>query len=141
MRRVVDSCAGFKWLVAEPDSDKAIRLRDDYVSGAVELLAPDIFPIEIAHALTRAERQGRITRGEGFRRLSDMVAALPIMHPTLPLLPRAYEISSLARVGVYDCLYVALAEREGCEMITADDRLIRGLGTTFPFLMALSATP
>ena len=42
--------------------------------------------------------------------------------PSLSLLPRAIEISSQARIGVYDCLYVALAEREGCEFVTADNK-------------------
>ena len=39
------------------------------------------------------------------------LATLPALHPYLPLLPRAYELSSQARIGVYDCLYVALTER------------------------------
>jgi putative transposase len=39
-------------------------------------------------------------------------------------LPRAIAISSAVRIGVYDCLYVALAEREGCEFVTADARLV-----------------
>ena len=43
----------------------------------------------------------------------------------MPILYRAYEISSQARSGVYDCVYLALAEREGCEFITADESLSR----------------
>jgi len=39
-------------------------------------------------------------------------------------LPRAYELSSNARVAVYDCLYVALAEREQCKVVTADQRTV-----------------
>src|SRR5437764_5957293 len=31
------------------------------------------------------------------------------------------DISSQLRQSVYDCLYVALAERESCELVTADD--------------------
>jgi predicted nucleic acid-binding protein len=31
------------------------------------------------------------------------------------------------RIGVYDCLYVALAERETCQLITADQRLVNSL--------------
>jgi len=54
---------------------------------------------------------------------------------------RAYEISSQWRVGIYDCLYVALSEQESCEFITADDRLIRNLGQQFPFIIALSLLP
>ena len=34
---------------------------------------------------------------------------------------RAFVLASQARIGVYDCLYVVLAEREGCEFLTADD--------------------
>jgi predicted nucleic acid-binding protein len=57
----------------------------------------------------------------------------------LRLLLRAYEISSQMRIGVYDCLYVALAEREGCALLTADDRLARALGQTHPFLVLLDS--
>ena len=45
------------------------------------------------------------------------------------------------RVGIYDCVYVALAEREGCEFITADDRLSKNLQSTFPFVISLAAMP
>lgn len=45
------------------------------------------------------------------------------------------------RIGVYDCLYVALAERENCEPVTADDKLLKNLGTQLPFIVLLSALP
>ena len=36
--------------------------------------------------------------------------------------------------SVYDCLYVALAEREQCDLVTADQRLINNLQSKFPLL-------
>jgi predicted nucleic acid-binding protein len=54
---------------------------------------------------------------------------------------RALTVAYPARIGVYDCLYVALAEREGWELLTADDRLIRILQPGFPFLTALASLP
>jgi predicted nucleic acid-binding protein len=45
------------------------------------------------------------------------------------------------RIGVYDCLYVALADREGCELVTADDRLVRNLQHRFPFIVSLASLP
>jgi predicted nucleic acid-binding protein len=57
------------------------------------------------------------------------------------ILRRALAISSAARIGVYDCLYVALAERENCELVTADDKLVRNLQHQFPFIVSLSALP
>jgi predicted nucleic acid-binding protein len=127
MKYILDSNVGIKWLLTEADSDKAIRIRDDFQRQVHGLVAPDVFPIEVAHSLTRAESQGRITPAEGQSYFRSMIATLPALHPSLPLLPRAYALSSQARIGVYDCLYVALIEREGCELLTADDRLKRSL--------------
>lgn len=61
MKSVVDAAVAFKWLMPEIDSDKALRLLDEYQKSGHELLAPDVFPIELTHALTRAERRSRIT--------------------------------------------------------------------------------
>ena len=58
MRYVLDSSVAFKWEVTEADSGKAIRIRDEANQGLHQLLSPDVFAVEIAHALTRAERQG-----------------------------------------------------------------------------------
>jgi predicted nucleic acid-binding protein len=139
MRYVLDSCVAVKWFLAEPDSAKAIQVLDEFNRQIHELLAPDVFPIEVAHALSRAERRGLIQPPAGSQHLSDLLAFLPALHTSLTLLPRAYEISSQARIGVYDCLYVALAEREGCGFLTADDRLVRALGQTYPFIMLLDS--
>jgi len=125
MKYVLDSSVGFKWFLVEDQTVEARALRDDYRASVIELLAPDVFPVEIVHALTRAERTNRITSYEGSQLVADLFSILPALHQSLSLLPRAYEISSRARIGVYDCLYVALAEREGCSLVTVDDRLLR----------------
>ena len=131
MKYVLDSCTAFKWFLVENDSDKARALRDDFCQQVVELIAPDIFPIEVVHALTRAERAKRITPVEGAELVADLFRVLPVLNQCLPLLPRAYELSSQHRIGVYDCLYVALAEREQCQVVSADLRLV----TAFPAIV------
>ena len=57
-RFVLDSAVALKWVLPEIDSDKADRLRDDFRNAVHELLSPDVFPVEVAHSLTRAERRG-----------------------------------------------------------------------------------
>jgi len=141
MKYVIDSSVAFERLVSERDSDKALRFEDEYVAGLHDLIAPDVFPVEIAHSLTRAGRQGRIAVSESVRLLRVLLRTLPDLHPSLPLLPLACGILSAAQIGVYDCLYVALAEREGCEFVTADDRLVRNLQARFPFIVSLSTLP
>jgi predicted nucleic acid-binding protein len=141
MRYVLDSCVALKWVLPESDSDKAIQVRDDANAGIHELFAPDILLVEVAHALARAERRGIIRPPEGARRLQNISNNSPALHSYLSLLPRAFAIASQFRVGVYDCLYVALAERERCKHLTADDRLIRALQPTFPFITSLASLP
>ena len=141
MRYVLVSCVAVKWFLAEPDSAKAIQVLDEFNRQVHQLLAPDVFPVEIAHALSRAERRGLIQPPAGSQHLSDLLAYLPALHSSLTLLPRAYELSSQARIGVYDCLSVALAEREGCDLLTADARLVNSLRPAYSFLTALASLP
>ena len=139
MKYVVDTSVAFKWVVAESLADKAIRLRDDFRKGIDELLAVDIFPAEIGNAILVAEWRGRISPGQGAQLLADVLNTCPALHVSAQLLPRAYDIAAQFRETVYDCLYVALAEREQCELVTADDKLVRNLGIVFPFITSLAS--
>lgn len=55
------------------------------------------------------------------------------------VLPEAYALASAARISLYDCLYVALAEREGCRLVTGDIRLINVLQKDHPLIVALDS--
>jgi len=65
----------------------------------------------------------------------------PSCTPYEPLLGRAVEISSKTRSGLYDCLYVALAEREVCKLVTDDQKLLANLKPLFPFIVPLASLP
>lgn len=65
----------------------------------------------------------------------------PVLLPHLHLVAWAIDISSQSRSGFYDCLYIALAELEGCDMVTADDKLLRNVQHQFPFVKHLSSIP
>jgi predicted nucleic acid-binding protein len=141
MNYVIDCSTAFKWVVAEADSAKAIQLRDDFRNGINVLMAPDLFPTEIGNVLLMAERRSRIKPGQGSIFLADVCKTLPLIRRGVFLLPRAYEIAHLHQATVYDCLYVALAEHEVCDFVTADDKLVKKLQGTFPFVISLSSLP
>jgi predicted nucleic acid-binding protein len=141
MKYVLDSSVALKWVLPEADSAKAIGLRDEYRRGIHELLAPDIFPSEIANGLASAERQRRIRTGESAIFLNDVLSAAPALLNSSPLLIRAMEIAVSTKQAVYDCIYVALAEAEACELATADDNLVRNLRPSYPFIISLVALP
>jgi predicted nucleic acid-binding protein len=139
MRYVFDASVAVTSVVSRPLTSKALRLRQDHQRGIHELLAPSVFSAEAASALTKCERQKIIPVGQALPLLDDILSDLPQIHLYEPLLRRATAISSQTRAGLYDCLYVALAEREGCELVTADERLLNSLGQQFPFVIPLSS--
>ncbi|MFO0801792.1 MAG: type II toxin-antitoxin system VapC family toxin [Gemmataceae bacterium] len=141
MTYVLDSSVALKWVMVEADSTKAIRLRDDFLNGFHELIAPDLFLPEVANGLASAERQGRIGAGEAIASFLDIVRTAPDLHASRPHLARAIPLAIAHRRAVYDFTYLALAEAEGCEFITADDQFARGLRTTFPFIRLLNQLP
>src|ERR1700733_14373251 len=98
MRYVVDSCVALKWVLPEVDSDKALRLRADLQAGVHGLLAPDVFPAEVAHSLTRAERKRVIPVGDADVHLLSILSTSPVIYPSLPIIRRATAISSSARI-------------------------------------------
>ena len=87
MKYVLDSSVALKWVLPEQDSATANRLRADFHSGLHELLAPDIFPVEIGHALSKAERRKAIAPAQGWVFWQSIMAdcpAYPVDRPYAP---------------------------------------------------------
>lgn len=138
MRYVLDASVAVKWALPEPGTRQSVKLLNEFRRGLHELIAPDIFPIEVAHALTKTERRGVIQPPLGTRRFRGILRNPPELHAHLPLLPQAFAISSRYRVAINDCLDVALANQDGCPLSTGDQRLIKALQATFPFIVDLA---
>jgi predicted nucleic acid-binding protein len=117
-RLVVDASVVVKWFLPEVRAESALRL----AASDRAFLAPELLGAEFANALwkkrLRGEVEGTAAAGilEHFRRVAIETFAL------MPLLPSAFAIASAAGHSVYDCLYLALAEREDCPLVTADRR-------------------
>jgi predicted nucleic acid-binding protein len=62
----------------------------------------------------------------------------PRFHASTPLVLRSLEIADRHSQRIYDCFYVSLAEREGMEFWTADERLCNALAAHFPFIRFIS---
>lgn len=120
MTLVVDSSVAVKWVVPEVLSDRADRL----LAGGDELLAPDLLPVEAANALWRKTARREISPGEADRALAMLLESGIEFRPVGPLLGRAMRLARRLAHPVYDCVYLALAERERVPLVTADVRLL-----------------
>lgn len=116
---LIDASVAFKWFVVEDGSEAALRI----AASGEPLIAPDAILAEVANAAWASVRLGRLTRAQ----LLAIATALPGYFEELtanrPLLQRAVDIAATLDHPVYDCLYLALAERVRSPLITADRRL------------------
>jgi predicted nucleic acid-binding protein len=141
---VVDSNVVVKLLLDEPDSDLAARLIADALNAGDEIVAPALLPIEVSNVVRQRVRAGALTaqqamrRMVGFNGLPISIAAgsdFELRSLTLRALSLANEFDMAAS---YDAHYVALAEMYGCDLWTADDRMVNLLWTHLPFVRALA---
>ena len=132
---VVDASVAAKWILPgedEPYREEAIRLLERYVEGEVRFLVPDLFWPELANILWKCSRVGRIDANQattGLKGLRDL--SFPNLAAN-ELIEDALEIALITGRTVYDSLYVAAAISRGAALITADERLVNGLGARFP---------
>jgi predicted nucleic acid-binding protein len=117
---VVDASVAVKWVLPEPGSDRAtaIRTADD------DLVAPSLAYAEIGSAIWRAVLRDGVPAAEARRDLKVAISHYRRIIPIAELADRALELATRLRHPIYDCFYMALAERERCPLITADRRLI-----------------
>lgn len=91
-----------------------------------DLAAPDLMNVEVVSVLRQWWQRGQLS-DQNMREAIANLADLDVAHyPTLPLMARAYELRS--NVTPYDAAYVALAEKLGCPLLTADIRLAKAPG-------------
>jgi predicted nucleic acid-binding protein len=131
----VDASVAVKWCLPAHDENfvlQAEELLAAYRSGTERFLVPDVFWVELANALWKAVRQGKIDVARAERSLS-LVRDLEI--PTIPsfdLVPQTFQLAIKHGRTVYDSLYVALALKTRASLITADHRLANAIAAHLP---------
>jgi predicted nucleic acid-binding protein len=116
---VVDASVAAQWVLSQEDSERAARLRTEET-----LIAPSLITAEIGSAIWKAVRRGDVIRSNALVALE--AALLPfdklVAAEDLPL--RALELAIELDHPIYDCFYLALAERERCPIVSADAKLL-----------------
>ena len=141
MKYVLDASVALKWVLPESDSDKALALRDSWTQHLDELIAPHFFPMECGYSLFRAQNKKLVSPGQPRKLLTSILSHSPILKDVGPLLPRAVEIAEQMGIGFYDAFYLALAEAEACDFVTADTKLLNAVSGKFSLVVDLAAMP
>ncbi len=120
MTLVVDASIVAKWVMDEDGSDRALALRHE-----AGLIAPSLIVSEVGNALWKAVRRGEVKNADAIAALGVAFGPFDALVPSEDLGVRALELAIALEHPVYDCVYLALAERERAPIITADRALLR----------------
>lgn len=120
MNLVIDASVACKWFFEENLSAEARALAE---SDAV-FFAPDMILVECANAAWRRVSGGTVPAKQARAFLEALPRWFESLVPSVRLHETAFEMACVLGHPVYDCQYLALAEREEMRMITADSVFI-----------------
>ncbi len=116
---IVDASVAAKWVLWEPGSEEAIRLQQ----YANELMAPTLVVAEIGNAIWKRAVRDELSTQDAVDALQAAIALYAILVELAELAEAAAKLSISLRHPIYDCFYIALAQRERAELVTADERM------------------
>jgi predicted nucleic acid-binding protein len=128
MSVVFDGCIAIKWFFDEDMSAEALNAGQRFE----QTIAPALILPEVANAVWKRMARSEVSEN----RAKEICETVPLLFRSLVSLQDLHERSSEIMIylnhPIYDCVYLALAEREKLPLITVDRRLIeagRGLAT------------
>ncbi|MEM2961018.1 MAG: type II toxin-antitoxin system VapC family toxin [Candidatus Bathyarchaeia archaeon] len=124
-RIVADASVIVKWIIPEDYTEDALRLRDDFLDGRVDIHAPSTLLLEVASALRKYHLRGFISENMTEKALELIASSEIRLHEIdLNMALKSLKISLDYNITVYDASYVALALSLNTVMYTADDKLL-----------------
>lgn len=120
---VIDTSVVVKWFIPEQHHEQARALRDDYLEGKFDLVAPALMPFEAVNAL-------RYSGQYDGDRLEDAAESLPKYGIELVPFDKIGPVAAIANdldITIYDASYISLAQKLDTKAYTADRNLLSDL--------------
>jgi len=118
-------------IVLDASAAANIILRTDLAPALIEklgqgrlVIAPSLFHSEIANTLWKYVRCGDLSKDTALARYAEAVGLVDAFEADEALATAALSAAIRYNHPVYDLLYVILARRHGCRVLTVDKRLI-----------------
>ncbi len=122
---VLDASVAVRWVVEEEGSDEAAALLEQEVAW----ITPRLLLTEVASALRRKVADTALAPAVAGQSLDTLLQAVADgvirLADDEQIIAQALLLAVSLQHKVPDCVYLALAEREGASIATADDRLAR----------------
>ena len=130
---VVDSSVAIRWFVKDMDyQNQALNVLSRVLVNEFQIFAPDLIYAEIGNIVWKLRRFQNLKPENAQKAIESFSAMNMTVVSNVPLLKDAYNIATQYNRSVYDSLYIALAQREKCTFVTADEKLVNAVGSQLP---------
>jgi len=117
---VLDTSVIVKWFFEETNTSIALKIRDYYFDGKIELYLPDL----VIYELTNVFRYGKISKDQAKDFIQDFYKMeMILIQPNQSLLFDTLNYALNFDITIYDGIFITLAKNLGTKMITADKKL------------------
>jgi predicted nucleic acid-binding protein len=113
-----------KWYFEEPLSNVALTALRRFQAGELDLIAPDCLVPELGHSFRKLVLGKKLSYEDASNALGEFGALQIPLAPSLPLSGKAMQLAATHMATFYDALYMSLAIREGCPVLTADQPMV-----------------
>lgn len=96
--------------------------------------APTLFPYEIISAINVAINRKRIKESFGYTAVKYITSLGIGLISFNDLIETTFQMARQYGLSTYDCAYMALAEKENCNLITGDKKLFKAIRKHFPWV-------
>jgi len=118
---VLDASVVAKWFKYEEGREKALEIRDNFISDQEQITFPDLLILELANLLRFSRIYNQTDIIKAVESIENM--DIDIVVPTFEVIKDSVRIAVENDLTVYDAVYISLAENLGCDLITADEKL------------------
>ena len=119
---VLDASVAAKWFNNENLTDRAIKVRDAFVKGKVELYSPEHLIYEVGNAIWKNKEIGVENCASAITTLIDIDINLIKLDSSLA--SQSIKTARNLQVSYYDAVYVQLSSQLDIPLLTADEKLI-----------------
>ena len=137
IRYALDTSVLLRWFTQmhDPDTERALRLRDEHLAETIELVVLDQSIYELIHVLKESAYFDQ-------ERITDTLASLEYMH--IHIVSYSHEIARKAGqiacehgISIYSACFVALGAHLRCQAVTSDESLYRKVAS-LPWTLLLA---
>jgi len=140
-RAVVDASVILKWyLLDETLGAQALALLQQCTAGELEILAPSLLPYEMMYGLVIAGRRARLDQNTITLSFSGFMSLGIRFYDVSFFADKVFHYCRIYGCSVYDSSYLALAEQEGADLITADEILFNSVQKDLPWVRWIGDT-